>query len=298
MLRPPRLVLLAVFSTAHAWSTLPFPVTKQEALEPASIMHPGYIAAKAVRAKTLMSSTTTSSAARPVNLMDECNVDLRIMCAGVDRLAALGSRCSDAYARVSNEHYLSCAFVQAGLLSGGADVTTQLMQDVDGVNVAHVLAMATVASTMSGVANAAWLRQLEDAFPGIGTQEVITKALFHAFVIASIINSAYLLGVPILTSFYVEGSPPTLASLSEGWTVESFMTLTKLELCMFVPYNLIAFRAIPVRVRPLTHAMVSATFGVAVSAITLGYFDAWCEGAATFFGWGHPAAIATSFLLA
>ena len=33
--------------------------------------------------------------------------------------------------------------------------------------------------------------------------------------------------------------------------------------------------AVPPSVRPLTHAMISATFNVAVSAVTLGYFDAW-----------------------
>ena len=39
----------------------------------------------------------------------------------------------------------------------------------------------------------------------------------------------------------------------------------------------IAFKFVPPRVRPLTHAMVSATFNVAVSAITLGYWDVWCQ---------------------
>ena len=59
-----------------------------------------------------------------------------------------------------------------------------------------------------------------------------------------------------------------------------FITLTKLEVCMFIPYNTLAFSFVPPRVRPLTHAMVSATFNVAVSAVTLGYWDAWVRGAA------------------
>ena len=76
-------------------------------------------------------------------------------------------------------------------------------------------------------------------------------ALLHCFLVASIINSAYLLGVPLLTECYAHGTAPPLdaAALSAGWTLDEFITLTQLELLMFVPYNLIAFRAIPPRVR-------------------------------------------------
>ena len=42
---------------------------------------------------------------------------------------------------------------------------------------------------------------------------------------------------------------------------------------MFIPYNTIAFKWVAPQVRPLTHAMVSATFNVCVSAVTLGFFD-------------------------
>ena len=51
-----------------------------------------------------------------------------------------------------------------------------------------------------------------------------------------------------------------------------------------VPYNTIAFKFVPPQVRPLTHATVSATFNVAVSAVTLGYFDTWCDRAVHLFG--------------
>ena len=208
--------------------------------------------------------------------------------------------------------------------------------------VAHVLAMATVASTMSGAANAIWLRQLESAFPGRATREVAAKTLIHAVILASIINSAYLAGVPLLTAFYADGTLPSLAhpaAFLGGWNLDEFITLTQLEvrhpqpsiyiqlawphtpemashafsrvhisralqawrrclvptltleplrsfepshgqICMFIPYNTLAFKFVPPRVRPLTHAMVSATFNVAVSAVTLGYFDVWCERAA------------------
>ena len=68
---------------------------------------------------------------------------------------------------------------------------------------------------------------------------------------------------------------------AEGWTLPEFVTLTKLEVCMFIPYNTLAFSFVPPRVRPLTHAMVSATFNVAVSAVTLGYCTPGCAARRT-----------------
>ena len=144
--------------------------------------------------------------------------------------------------------------------------------------------MSRVAATMSGAANAIWLKQLEEAFPGKGAKAIIAKTLIHAVILASIINSAYLVGVPLLTTFFASGAlPPDPSVYLDGWTLSEFITLTKLEICMFIPYNTLAFKFVPPRVRPLTHAMVSATFNVAVSAVTLGYFDSWCARAAGVF---------------
>ena len=211
------------------------------------------------------------------------------------------------YSRLTQEHYLPCAFAQAGVLASCADGATQMMES-GAVSPAHVAAMALVAAAMSGAANAAWLRQLEARFPGTAAQAVAAKTLIHAIVIASIINSAYLVGVPALTHLISEGAlgsgapawcasvPPPFQSLGVvathchpaglmgGWSVDEFATLTKLEVCMFIPYNTLAFKFVPPQVRPLTHAMISATFNVAVSAVTLGYFDEWCQRAAHIFG--------------
>ena len=137
--------------------------------------------------------------------------------------------------------------------------------------------MSTVASTMSGGANAIWLRQLEDKFPGRATDAIVKKTLIHAVILASIINSAYLAGVPALADVYSTGLP--ISESITGWSLPEFWTLTKLEVCMFIPYNTLAFSFVPPQIRPLTHAMVSATFNVAVSAVTLGYFDAWVDHA-------------------
>jgi len=165
--------------------------------------------------------------------------------------------------------------------------TLHLVSPPSSVLIAHVLAMATVASTMSGGANAVWLRMLERAFPGRAAREVAAKTLIHAVILASFINSAYLVGVPLLTAFYSSGTLPALSEPSAylaGWSLDEFIVLTQLEICMFIPYNTLAFKFVPPRVRPLTHAMVSATFNVAVSAVTLGYFDVWCDRAVGSLG--------------
>jgi len=201
---------------------------------------------------------------------------------------------SEGYTRLTADHYLLMAFVQAGFLASSADMATQVLEG--GTNPAidftHVAAMATVASTMSGAMNAVWLRQLEQAFPGTATKEVAAKTLIHAVILASLINSAYLVGVPLFGSYFTaiqngafHSLPPLdLSVVFAGWNMDEFLTLTKLEILMFIPYNTLAFKFVPPQVRPLTHAAVSATFNVAVSAITLGYFNTWCERGLSLFG--------------
>lgn len=190
---------------------------------------------------------------------------------------------SEGYQQFSREHYLPTAFLQAGILASGADIATQTMEAAS-IDFGHVAAMATVASTMSGLMNAIWLKQLEQAFPGTETKEVACKTLIHAVIIASIINSAYLAFVPFLGNVVFNGDVSVISNFNAetifgSWTIDEFITLTKLEVAMFIPYNTLAFKFVPESVRPLTHASISATFNVAVSAVTLGYFDKWCQTA-------------------
>ena len=110
---------------------------------------------------------------------------------------------------------------------------------------------------MSGGANAIWLRQLEDKFPGRATDAIVKKTMIHAVILASIINSAYLAGVPALTDIYSSGLPITEGV--EGWTLPEFVTLTKLEVCMFIPYNTLAFSFVPPRVRCLLYTSDAPT---------------------------------------
>lgn len=186
------------------------------------------------------------------------------------------------YKWTSKRNYLTLAFVQATILASGADILTQTMESGT-VDISHVAAMATIASTMSGVFNAVCLRQLEDQFPGKSKSNVVIKTLIHATIIASIINSAYLAGVPLLADHIYQWTGLPTDPLS-AWQLPEFITLTKLEVAMFIPYNTLAFAFVPPQVRPLTHAAISATFNVAVSAVTLGYFDDWCSRAMDMLG--------------
>ena len=67
------------------------------------------------------------------------------------------------------------------------------------------------------------------------------KTMIHAVILASIINSAYLAGVPALTDIYSSG-----LLITEGVELDRpNITLTKLEACMFIPYNTLAFSFVP-----------------------------------------------------
>jgi len=183
---------------------------------------------------------------------------------------------SDRYNQLTTNHYELTAFAQAAILASSADIVTQTMETAS-MDIWHVCAMASVAASFSGYLNAIWLQQLEEHFPGRSVTAVMSKTLIHAMILASIINSAYLVGVPFLTEFYHHHGSLSLSHLFDGWSLEEFWVLTKLEIGMFIPYNTLAFQFIPPNIRPLTHAAVSATFNVAVSAVTLGYMDAWVD---------------------
>ncbi len=130
-----------------------------------------------------------------------------------DFIGDLGAR----YQQLVKDHYVPMACLQAAILAGGADVATQTLEHAQALDWSHVGAMSTVASTMSGGANAIWLRMLEEQYPGRETDAIIKKTMIHAVILASIINSAYLAGVPALTDIYSSGLPITEGV--EGWTL-------------------------------------------------------------------------------
>ena len=185
---------------------------------------------------------------------------------------------SDAYQKATSEHYIACAIVQSTVLVSGADVVCQRMHGE--MDYAHVAAMATVASCFSGAFNSTCLRSLERLMPGPSASAITAKTILHFCLPAALINSVYLGGVPLLTAFYGQDFSdglaadlvPLLASGAVGgWSPDAFRELMLVELVMFAPYNLLAFRMIPQRIRPLTAAALGATFSIVVSAATLQY---------------------------
>ena len=69
----------------------------------------------------------------------------------------------------------------------------------------------------------------------------------------------------------------------EGWTLDEFLILTKLEALMFTPYSTLDFKLVPPQIRPLIHVLISATFNVEVSDVTSEYFNVWCDRALNLF---------------
>ena len=167
----------------------------------------------------------------------------------------------------SPDSYAALAGVQAGVLACGSDVAAQRMHSLP-LNLPHVFAMGTLGCLLSGAFNAVWLRQLEARFPGSGSDAIAAKTSTD-YACATLINSAYLLAVPLLAAAFAGGGGEV--GLLDGWTTEGFRDVMLLELVTFTPYNLCAFKLVPPNLRPLTSAGLSAASTVVISGVTLGF---------------------------
>ena len=170
------------------------------------------------------------------------------------RAQVVAEQFSTRYEQVSRESYLSLAAVQAGVLGGCSDAASQamLLGSARTIDTHHVAALACLAAVLSGCFNAKWLAMIEQAVPGSSTRAVVTKSVADFFIAGTLANSAYLVGVPLLTAT-LAGTPAD-PDVFSGWTPEGFRSVMLLELCTFGPYNLFAFRAVPPQLRPLTAA--------------------------------------------
>ena len=70
--------------------------------------------------------------------------------------------------------------------------------------------------------------------------------------------SAYLLGVPVLTG---HDGAAALSTLQSG-----FLSVMLMELCIFAPYNLFAFRSISLNLRPAVSAVLAFAFTIGLSS--------------------------------
>ena len=107
-----------------------------------------------LRLLVLLSCTCANAAMQRTVIPRSASVKMRLSNPSVERTATLPplAALAESYSWLSKEHYLALAFTQAGVLASFADVSTQLMESGN-LDLSHVAAMATVASTMSGMAS-------------------------------------------------------------------------------------------------------------------------------------------------
>jgi len=164
------------------------------------------------------------------------------------------------YARVSRDHFLPLAAAQAGALRGASDLVGQGLQHAP-ADPTHAVAMAAIAAGVSGFGGAMWLRKLEGLYgtstePGVVARKTATDYVFWA----PIANTAYLLGLPLLTG---HGAEAALSTWQAG-----FVSVMLLELSIFMPYNVFAFRMIPLEARPLVQTLLSAAFTIGLCTVS------------------------------
>jgi hypothetical protein len=167
------------------------------------------------------------------------------------------------------QSHIDVAGAQPGLLASCADTISQWMHSTP-IDLAHIAAMATIASTLSGSMNAVWLDFLEENIPGSSARACVAKAACDYIFCATLFNSAYLALVPVITGLFSGASPEEALALW-GWTSVGFQSSMLLEACTFSPYNVLAFRAVPPKLRPLSSAALSATCTIVISGLTMGF---------------------------
>lgn len=135
------------------------------------------------------------------------------------------------------------------------------------IQASAVLQLTLVGAVIGGVCNAAWYRFLDETLLHLGMtkadmhevpmREVLIKTAISFFVWAPVCNSAYLLSMPLLRG---EALAPALANVRG-----QLIAVMGLELSCFMPYNLIAFRVIPLSLRAPIQACVACIFSVGLA---------------------------------
>lgn len=166
------------------------------------------------------------------------------------------------YRQLATTHYLPVSACQSAVLRGGSDVAHQLMEHTLDIDIGHALAMGSIGLCISGLCGSLWLQHLERRLGCSsvgGFRTVLAKSAADYTCWAPVANSAYLLGVPALTTGDVGAA---LASMDT-----SLPSAMGLELLIFVPYNLIAFSLVPPALRPSVQAVLACVFTVGLSTL-------------------------------
>jgi hypothetical protein len=124
----------------------------------------------------------------------------------------------------------------------------------------HIIAMALMGGIVSGYGGAKWLQVLEGRY-GSGTSGdvVLRKTLTDYVCWAPFANSAYLIGLPLLTGMGVDAA-------LETWHA-GFVSVMLMELSIFMPYNVLAFNHIPHSFRPVSSAVLAAGFTIGLGML-------------------------------
>jgi hypothetical protein len=188
-------------------------------------------------------------------------------------------------AEFAKDHYLPLAMVQMGVVRTASDIVAQSYsayhavplrwlptvaeqcsaagcESVFALDSTHILAMALVGATTSGLGGAIWLRHLEARLGPTGgsMRKAVRKALTDVCCWGLSVNAANLFLVPLLCGHTVD------ASLANVQT--ELVSLMRLEACLFLPFNLLVFSRpdlVPISLRPSCKAMCSFVFSVGLS---------------------------------
>ena len=176
--------------------------------------------------------------------------------AAAREISRAGRRAAISWERTTRDNYLAVSALQGGVVRAAADGATQVWAHGVVSDPAHVAAIGSLGFVVSGLAGACWLRLLERIGPcGTEPADCVKKAGMDYTMWAPLANSAYLLGVPLLTAVYSGGTADLGLALS---TWESgFLAVMAMELAIFAPYNVCAFKMIPPNFRPQTAAVLS-----------------------------------------
>mmetsp|Transcript_4826 Transcript_4826/g.10610 ORF Transcript_4826/g.10610 Transcript_4826/m.10610 type:complete len:200 (-) Transcript_4826:558-1157(-) len=170
------------------------------------------------------------------------------------------TRLAGSYRSLQETHYLPLSTLQVGVLRGATDVAAQQMQHAGSFDGSHSLAILLIGLIVSGFGGSMWLRHLEAYFgPSEGMPNVIRKCAADYTCWAPFANTAYLIGVPLLSA---GSADVALASLHNN-----FPAVMLLEFAVFAPYNLVQFSLVPPALRPPVQALLSVVFTMGLSSL-------------------------------
>jgi len=181
----------------------------------------------------------------------------------LEPLASSGAGLLSSYRQLATTHYVPVAACQSAVMRGGSDLARQMMSSpAPVIDAAHVAAIAAIALFVSGFGGSIWLRHLESQLGCSndgGFKNVLAKTAADFTCWAPVANSAYLLGVPALTT----GDVGTALAGAHA----SLPSAMALEALIFVPYNLIAFSLVPPALRPSIQAVLACLFTIGLSSL-------------------------------